>query len=145
MNLLRLGLFALVIFALLGARIAYSQESPHPPKDGNDLLAYCQELIDTADKKRAMPDGGPEMVLYAYRVSWCGGFVDGVVNANALYQDYLKNTKTKPYFCPPESGMTTGQSVRVVVKFLRDHPESLHVVPGALVLVALRTAFPCNR
>lgn len=43
---------------------------------------------------------------------------------------------------PPE--VQLGQEVKVVVKYLNDHPEKLHTNAVPLVQGALEIAFPCS-
>lgn len=45
--------------------------------------------------------------------------------------------------CIP-TGTTNEQHLRVIVKYLRDHPEKLHEPAGSLSLEALKAAFPCR-
>lgn len=47
-------------------------------------------------------------------------------------------------WCPRE-GVTNGQEVAVVSKFLSDHPERLDDIASVLVGDALRAAFPCPK
>jgi hypothetical protein len=47
-------------------------------------------------------------------------------------------------FCPPEKG-TTSQALRVVLKFLHAHPESLHKQFRELAHRAFREAWPCSK
>jgi hypothetical protein len=62
---------------------------------------------------------------------FCGGLVEGL-------------TWAAPDVCPPPE-VTTGQAVRVVVKYIDDRPERLHERFNKLALEALRAAFPCTR
>jgi hypothetical protein len=48
-------------------------------------------------------------------------------------------------FCPPKEGFTTGQAVRIVVKYLKANPEVLHKGAGGLVSVAIGEAFACPK
>lgn len=43
----------------------------------------------------------------------------------------------------PQVGLKTSQVVRVVTKFLDEHPEKLHLLASSLVANALEQAFPC--
>ena len=45
--------------------------------------------------------------------------------------------------CYPK-GVTTGQLIKVVVKFLQDNPKDLHIMDVALIEEALHKAFPCS-
>jgi hypothetical protein len=143
MNLPRLILFALVLLVCLLTPKAYSQQSASYAKDGNDLLARCQVLIDLADHKRTPSSDPARVIAEASNLSWCAGFMQGITNTNLLYESYLKSTN--PLFCLPASGITNGQAARVVVKYLQDHPENLHREPMTVAAAALMNAFPCNR
>ncbi len=46
--------------------------------------------------------------------------------------------------CIPTERVSLGQLGRVVVKYLKDHPEEEHDAAVVLVVVALREAFPCE-
>jgi hypothetical protein len=70
-----------------------------------------------------------ENTFEAWRDGYCTGLVNGVTNAS-------------PRVCPDEA-VTTGQTLRVVVKYLEDHPEELHLDNAVLVEKALAKAFPC--
>jgi hypothetical protein len=48
------------------------------------------------------------------------------------------------YFCFPH-GVTPDHAVRVVVKWLGDHPARLHEDAIKLVLDALKENFPCHK
>jgi hypothetical protein len=67
----------------------------------------------------------------AFRDGYCIGLVNGVTNAS-------------PQVCPDEA-VTTGQTVRVVLKYLEDHPEELHLNNAVLAEKALAKAFPCPK
>ena len=49
----------------------------------------------------------------------------------------------KPYFCVPTDA-SDGQLVKVVTKYLNEHPEELHTDAAGLVANALQDAFPCS-
>jgi len=61
----------------------------------------------------------------------CRGVVMGVIEVS-------------PKVCPSE-GVTLAQAVRIVLKFLQDHPERLHLRGSELAEDALSKAFPCSR
>lgn len=47
-------------------------------------------------------------------------------------------------FCVPANKITGGQVARVIVKYLKDHPERLHENETFLAIQALQAAFPCK-
>ena len=72
-----------------------------------------------------------ENTFEAWRDGYCTGLVYGISNAS-------------PHVCPDEE-VTTGQETRVVLKYLQDHPEELHLDNAVLVEKALEKAFPCPK
>ena len=67
--------------------------------------------------------------------SYSSGYFDGyVLGVLDLTQDRL---------CIAER-VTMGQVLEVVRKYLKDHPEELHLRASDLVIKALQTAWPCK-
>jgi hypothetical protein len=67
----------------------------------------------------------------------CLGYVMGVsdtLNLNAFKLNL---------YCPPKGG-SANQELAVVIKYLRDHPETWHYSAASDVGTALATAFPCK-
>lgn len=103
--------------------------------DGNMLLNECSfELKDN------IPNS--DSVGLAHR-AFCIGYLSGVKNLGSLYAAWIQGTQKKPLFCTPYE-VTTGQIIRVVVKFLNDHPERLHEHALFMVVDAMGQAFPCE-
>jgi hypothetical protein len=92
---------------------------------GNWLLGSCTITVKGMDDKNHSQD-----VYESYRDGWCRGIVAGVSDAS-------------PKVCP-DANVIHGQAVRVVLKYLQDHPEELHVNGSALAEKALARAFPCK-
>jgi hypothetical protein len=92
---------------------------------GNWLLVSCQVTVKTVDDPTFK-----ENDYESFRDGFCRGIVEGVSDAS-------------PKVCPPKDS-TYGQSDRVVVKYLQDHPEELHMKNSTLVETALAKAFPCR-
>jgi hypothetical protein len=87
-----------------------------------------QECLDKGN-------GMSEVACLAY----VRGFVDGM---------FMGTTVTKKFagqYCPPKEGTDAIQARLIVEKYLREHPESLHVEAGLLVGTALLGAFPCAK
>ena len=84
---------------------------------GNELLEFCES--------KNLAEWG-----------FCSGFVWGAADGHQLTSDESVS------FCSPEDA-TSDQMGRVVVKYLRDHPEKLHEYAVLLVAVALIEAWPC--
>jgi hypothetical protein len=82
---------------------------------GNRLLGYCTTSAP----------GPAEMV--------CLGYVEGVAD----------DMEAKRMICLP-AHVTTGQLEDIVVRYLREHPESRHLVASELIAGALLETFPCS-
>ena len=105
-----------VIVAVLTAPVSAGALS------GVELYQSCQ------DKKR----GVGNIVCTAY----IHGLVDGMTMGVA-------SEKFPGKYCPPDSGISAPQARLIIEKFLRDHPERLHVEAGLVAGLAIIEAFPC--
>jgi hypothetical protein len=105
--------------------------------DGNELLAQCTNLLTVVDQagKKTNP------VESAFASGSCTGIAFGVTHTIITYN--LVSKPSKPLVCLPDTGITNGQAVRIIVKFMQEHPQDLHQDAGAIAVVALGRAFPC--
>ena len=108
-------------------------------RDGNQLLSACTHAIRITDSPQALrqPFREPDIALEA---GYCIGFLSGVANMNIFWQTRTKDTSM--FFCLPPEGIIN-QLMRVVVKYLQEHPEKLHDPDIAVASMALANAFPC--
>jgi hypothetical protein len=60
------------------------------------------------------------------------------------YDELRGNSLEQKRFICPEKGVTIGQSRQVVLKYLRDRPQDLHLPFVLLAHLALAAAFPCS-
>lgn len=105
-------------------------------RDGNGLLTRCEAAIRLAEHPK---DGDAESGAY------CLGYVNGILAMATDTTVTLVNSDHRTSLpCAPAEGLTTGQAVRVVLKYLNSHPETLHKPAKSLVVFALREAFPCK-
>ena len=79
----------------------------------------------------------PALEDYDKDVGYRGGFFDGYVTGVA-------DTSIGKDFCPSPD-VTAGQLPKIAAKYLKDHPERLHLDASRLVIDSLRAAFPCRR
>lgn len=125
------------------------------PKDGNGLLEFCGEVVNMLDSPPPQIDAVREM-----KFGWCVGYLqatqDRILNwritGSIQVMAYKQDGKPAPSHmwadedfvstCIPDEA-SVGQLARVVVKWLRDHPEKLHELKSFLVMEALKEAFPC--
>lgn len=104
--------------------------------DGNELLKQCAPVVALMD------DAGnfSSSTRKSHEMGFCVGIAQGITNLNLLYQ--YANMKT--LFCLPTGGIQNGQAVRVIVKWLREHPERLHESEGVLAVSAFVDAYRCQ-
>jgi hypothetical protein len=147
--------FMLVALMLSGA-VAPATVPQQPklqfPKDGNGLLEYCGQLVDLFDQR--LTSAADETKL-----GWCLGYIQASrdfilhLKINMALAGMAGVTlsgpeKARPIvtqmsdMCIPDAAPML-ELARVVVKWLRDHPEHLHELPDFLLLDALKDAFPC--
>ena len=67
-----------------------------------------------------------------------GSYVRGAVDTISVYE-----MEGCPLICIPEE-VTMGQAMRVIMKYIKDHPEQLHAHAAVITIVALKGAFPCT-
>jgi hypothetical protein len=123
-----IGAVALVGTLASGLSVADEKES------GSTLLRQCKLMLDS---KEIMNAGRLEVL----GAGQCIGKVAGVRNTLV----YLSDMEATPkLLCANGAFITNDQSVRIVVKYLIDHPKDLHMEPTALIMMALMDAFPCK-
>lgn len=107
--------------------------------DGNKLLEQCNVAVNIMDGKELTADtqGG----IDAGNSMYCFGLLQGVISLNKLYEVPLRN---KALFCTPNSDITNGQAARIVVNYLKKHPEVVDEPDFAITINALIEAFPCR-
>jgi hypothetical protein len=100
---------------------------------GAELLQQCIEAELAFDKK-----GKPNYL----DVGLCIGFVDGFLEGHATHEHLAEVFTTTRSLTPiPKAlcmpALSTGQIIRVILKYMRDNPEKLHNDKAAIVLWAL--------
>jgi len=113
------GIIAAVGLAMMMLLSAQSQAGYY---SGSDLLQRCESDSNAA-------------------YNTCVGYIVGMVD----YQEALVfwSNLDEPVFCEPMDAKS-GQLVKVVTKYLNEHPENLHLSASGEVTNALVTAFPCS-
>jgi len=101
---------------------------------GNDLLPMCQAGIDRANGKTISTNMIPDAVRC---LSYIQGFIDGFAVRDNVEEGM------KPTLCFPD-GATGGQMVRIVTKWLEDHPARLHEPAWGLIFLAMQESFICR-
>lgn len=131
-SLIRASQFAIILLLALSAPAQQTnpQHARRSPirfnHDGNWLQSNCAEYV------KDNPSDG-------VKVGACIGYVTGFVEGwdlNGFASNGLR-------LCFP-NGVTNEQLVKIVYKYLNDHPERLHMEAGTLVLMILDDTFPCD-
>ena len=99
---------------------------------GMDLLRACNAIIQAEeDQDVSMED----QLLGLYWTGYLAGFNEAAV--------LIGTGTSQKIYCLPSAGIENEQLVRVVKKYLDEHPEDLHRSARIAVLLALSEAFPC--
>jgi len=117
-------LAAVVLLLSVNANAAQDE----PPFSGQMLRSWCSEYEAT---EMRTPNG-----------SYCVGFVGGFSVGWRLAANHLKAPLPQRYFCVPFE-VSPDQEVRVLMKYIREHPERLHESAFLLMGAAFLEAFPC--
>jgi hypothetical protein len=128
-------LFLLSVFILLFASVGTGREGDKGwiNQTGNDLLPICTAGVELLDKKDLGRDRANDALNCLHYV---GGFLDGYGMASVI-------EKGKPALCLPKNA-NTGQVVRILAKWLKDHPERLNESAATCMFAALVDAFVCK-
>lgn len=98
--------------------------------DGNQLIKQCTVTVKAMD--------GVNVDGY-YDVGYCLGLTQGV-RQTMLFHNVALPAKYRT--CFPE-GVTNGQGVRIVLKYLQYHPAELQEPATVLIHRAYNAAYPC--
>lgn len=101
--------------------------------DGNKLLTDCKAA-------NSIQDTGNDPSRNFLGVGYCLGRIEGISVMNFIL---LEKGSNSAMFCKPK-GVTIGQMTRIVVRYLEEHPEKLHIDPSFLIVLALGDAYPCK-
>jgi hypothetical protein len=74
----------------------------------------------------------PDLVCTSYLI----GVIDGIAAAQ------INVLKGLLMYCPPRD-LTTAQSHLIIIKYLEDHPEKMHLEGGEVAAAAFYDAFAC--
>jgi hypothetical protein len=100
---------------------------------GNSFLQRCS-IIDKFYAGNAEKGTYDEIVNFSWCNGWVEGFVDGTqAEATAAGRCQLDTEKVE-----------VGQVVRIILKYVRDHPETAHKDMRTLAQSALTKALPCT-
>src|SRR5258708_7305329 len=97
-------------------------------ESGNAFLSLCEDAGDSSSKQSHFQEGE------------CFGYADGVDDGIRMTFDAVN--RPKPYCLSDE--VTHGQMMRVLVKFIKDHPEKAHHQTRVLETESFMDAFRCK-
>lgn len=125
-----------LLLALLMSLSLLLRAAVAAPVDGAEFLPDCQNILEKSESRE----------YDSFSTGYCLGVIQGTWDAlfvasarvAAIGQESLLK------MCPPEENISGDQAVRIVVKYLEDHPEELHIPLTYLVHRAFVAAFPCN-
>ena len=155
MRTLALMFAALLLPSVVAPANAPQESNFQFPKDGNGLLDYCGVVVNELDSPPTHIDAVREL-----KFGWCVGYLQAteerILNWRmaAAIQIIAAQNAGKPApahmwadedyvgTCIPDEA-PVAQLARVVVKWLREHPEKLHELKSFVVVEALKNAFPC--
>jgi hypothetical protein len=116
---------------MLIATVSLFVASPVMAIDGNVLLESCTDGIKMLENDKSADE---------FNAGVCKGFILGSLQVHSLYTDVYK---VKGFYCVPENA-SIGQLVRITSKYLKTHPENLHLGAAVSVHNAMIVAFPCK-
>jgi Rap1a immunity proteins len=121
----------LLVFAFLSAATACGGESGFPITDGNSL----SEGLRLWKKLDAHGNLSSTEVASAFHAV---GYLEGFLGGCGTWYALGSNTPFKL----PKEGLGPQQFVKIVDKYLSDHPDRLHLMVDGLLFLALRDSFP---
>ena len=148
-------LILLLLFSFLLAPIASAQDGNYP-KDGNGLLDYCAAVVNAVDDPDSLT--GKSQDRNWGKFNWCVGYIQATMDdMDAVKINLALFAIAGVRLSGPEKAqqgfidamdftsmpqIPVSQVARVLVKWLRNHPERLHEPRSILMRAALKEAFP---
>jgi len=126
---MRLALLGIV---LCSALCVAAQDDISKVSTGTELLETCTRVDSVTRRADNFDEWATDQIHTNMASGACFGFIQAVEQFDDLASA----------FCGPEH-FTYGQARKIVIKYLNDHPEELHLPSAFLVGEALRVAFPC--
>ena len=116
-----------VLIAVISAAVSsFSGPASAGVKDGNKLYEHCS----SSESSPTYYQDAAACTLYIV------GVYDGIELATSVYDK-------ENFYCFPEK-VIVKQITEIVANYLQKHPEKRHLPASALVVIALKDAFPCG-
>ncbi|HUW38609.1 MAG TPA: Rap1a/Tai family immunity protein [Rhodocyclaceae bacterium] len=100
---------------------------------GNALLEDCTSAERLVDHQPSSH----------FEATYCLAFIEGVRNT-MIVLDWALAPGMRTCW-PGPKGISNGQAMRIVLKYLRQHPEKLQLPKVELAIAALHEAYPCRQ
>lgn len=123
-----------VICALVGSAHAAGD---YPGDSGNAFVRTCSG-IDRDDKDKTNVELEKDVACVGY----ISGLTDGATAEHAFAHSETHKSVPEPYCLPAK--VEYGQLIRIVLKYINDHPETAHMRTPPLAVLAWQKAFPCR-
>ena len=104
----------------------------YPDWTGNKLITYCTQGVKFLNDEDLSDVG-------AMQASACMGYVTALFQKNNFDTDVYQ---LRQDYCIPDH-VTRAQTLRVILKYLNDHPEELHAPAYVVARNSLVVSFPC--
>jgi len=104
--------------------------------NGSVLLRACSQFLASIDT--STPSTATQRDLLDQGM--CYGLVDGILTTSIYYE--LEHSPKA--ICLPRN-MEQVQGMRIIVAYLKTHPEEIQANAAFVAITALRQAFPCPR
>ncbi len=101
--------------------------------EGELLEQFCRKAM-----RGVQADVPPQDIEGAFALAACTFYVAGIIDYAGMAPGGNR------LFCLPPSGISREQVVRIYLRHLDRHPEDLHYTARTILIVAMRTAFPCD-
>jgi Rap1a immunity proteins len=146
-------------FAIVALSLSVTCQAQSKPQDGNQMLDFCKKEVAWADgtneeRMELTHSGGDGLG------AWCSGYVAAIADKIADWQTLVSAQKHLGFVQNPDSvdlladlssanicfptNVTTLQLIRVLVKWLEEHPENLTHSRTEVVESAYLDAFRCE-
>jgi hypothetical protein len=106
--------------------------------DGHTLLTQRSKVVAMTE---ATEEAGPRFSPEDYvQTSFCLGYLSGLLDMTAIWE---VTAGPRGVFCVPR-GVLRAHAARIVVHYLHEHAAKLHEDGAALIILAMKEAFPCS-
>ena len=143
------GIPRLVCLVLMCLAYSWPAFADERNPTGKDILVDCSLAIEMGQDtyitnliKEAKPLPSKAQQTKAIQ---CMSYVVGFKDAIYARQLYDQKNSIKPMVCLPENNINNGQAVRIVIKYIKDHPELQNFPQAGIVFNAFYYAFPCGK